>query len=93
MADNSSVPLTLPFTCVAVVGGIVLVSAFLPLMARAIISSGVHVLAGPVLVLVAVIGIHDTDRTAHPRPAPAPPSVDPGARCRSRGDNSERGGS
>ncbi|QDN95152.1 hypothetical protein FNV62_01005 [Streptomyces sp. RLB3-17] len=45
-ADNSSVSLTRPFAYVAVVGGIVLVSAFLLFMARAIISSGVQVLAG-----------------------------------------------
>ncbi|MER5908128.1 DUF6234 family protein [Streptomyces mirabilis] len=92
-ADNSSVALTRPLAYVAVVGGIVLVSAFLLFMARAIISSGVQVLAGLVLVLVAVIGIHDADRKAHPRPAPTSPSINPGALCRSGGDNSECGGS
>nr|WP_168504469.1 DUF6234 family protein [Streptomyces sp. S1D4-11]QIY93164.1 hypothetical protein HEP87_01810 [Streptomyces sp. S1D4-11] len=92
-ADNSSVSLTRPFAYVAVVGGIVLVSAFLLFMARAIISSGVQVLAGLVLVLVAVIGIHDADRKAHPQPAPTSPSINPGALCRSGGDNSECGGS
>ncbi|MFJ2172136.1 DUF6234 family protein [Streptomyces sp. NPDC087851] len=92
-ADNASVPLTRPFAYVAVVGGIVLVSAFLLLMARAIISGGGQALAGLVLVLVAVIGMHDADRTAHPRPAPASPSIDPGALCRSGGDTSECGGS
>ncbi|MFI2071348.1 DUF6234 family protein [Streptomyces mirabilis] len=92
-ADNSSVSLTRPFAYVAVVGGIVLVSAFLLFMARAIISSGVQVLAGLVLVLVAITGIHDADRNAHPQPAPASPSINPGALCRSGGDNSECGGS
>ncbi|MFE2972732.1 DUF6234 family protein [Streptomyces sp. NPDC059340] len=91
--DNSSVSLTRPFAYVAVVGGIVLVSAFLLFMARAIISSGAQVLAGLVLVLVAVIGIHDADRKAHPHPAPTSPSINPGALCRSGGDNSECGGS
>lgn len=92
-ADNSSVSLTRPFAYVAVAGGIVLVSAFLLFVARAIISSGVQVLAGLVLVLVAVIGIHDADRKAHPQPAPTSPSINPGALCRSGGDNSECGGS
>ncbi|MET7451355.1 DUF6234 family protein [Streptomyces sp. NPDC005574] len=92
-AGNSSVSLTRPFAHVAVVGGIVLVSAFLLAMARALISCGVQVLAGLVLVLVAVFGINDADREAHPQHAPASPSVSPGAMCRSGGDNSECGGS
>ncbi|MER5688427.1 DUF6234 family protein [Streptomyces sp. NPDC002205] len=92
-ADNSSVSLTRPFTYVAVVGGIVLVSAFPLFMARAFISFGVQVLAGLVLVLVAVIGTNDADRNSHPQPAPTSPSINPGALCRSGGDNSECGGS
>ncbi len=92
-ADNSSVSLTRPFVYVAVVGGIVLVSAFPLFMARAVISIGVQALAGLVLVLVAVIGMNDADRTAHPQPAPTSPSINPGALCRSGGDNSECGGS
>ncbi|ATW46899.1 DUF6234 family protein [Streptomyces peucetius] len=92
-ADNSSVSLTRPFTYVAVVGGIVLISAFLLFLARAFVSSGVQVLAGLVLVLVAVVGMNDADRKAHPQPAPTSPSINPGALCRSGGDNSECGGS
>ncbi len=92
-ADNSSVSLTRPFAYVAVVGGIVLVSAFPLFTARAIISIGVQALAGLVLVLVAAIGIDDADRKAHPQPAPTSPSINPGALCRSGGDNSECGGS
>ncbi|WP_225900789.1 DUF6234 family protein [Streptomyces sp. S1A1-3] len=45
------------------------------------------------MVLVAITGIHDADRKAHPQPAPASPSINPGALCRSGGDNSECGGS
>ncbi|MGW7469407.1 DUF6234 family protein [Streptomyces xantholiticus] len=92
-ADNSSVSLTRPFTYVAVVGGIVLISVFLLFLARAFVSSGVQVLAGLVLVLVAVVGMNDADRKAHPQPAPTSPSINPGALCRSGGDNSECGGS
>lgn len=77
----------------AVVGGIVLVSALLLFMARAFISFGVQVLAGLVLVLVAVIGMNDADRNSHPQPVPTSPSINPGALCRSGGDNSECGGS
>ncbi len=64
-------------------------------MARAIISIGAQVLAGLVLVLVlvAVIGMNDADRYTHPQPAPTSPSINPGALCRSGGDNSECGGS
>ncbi|MFF2851952.1 DUF6234 family protein [Streptomyces sp. NPDC058001] len=86
---GSSVSLTRPFAYVAVVGGIVLVSASFLFMARAIISTGVQVLVGMVLVLVAVIGIHDAARKAHPQPAPTSPSINPGPLCRSCGDNSE----
>ncbi|MET8330442.1 DUF6234 family protein [Streptomyces sp. NPDC005181] len=92
-ADNSSVSLTHPFAYVAVVGGIVLISAFPLFMGRAVISVGVQVLAGLVLVLVAVIGMSDADRNPPPQPAPTSPSIDPGAMCRSGGDNSECGGS
>lgn len=92
-AENSSVSLVRPFAHVAVVGGIVLVSAVPLFMARTFISFGVQVLTGLVLVLVAVIGMNDADRTAHPRPVPVSPSIDPGAQCRSGGDNSECGGS
>ncbi|MFD7756137.1 DUF6234 family protein [Streptomyces sp. NPDC059757] len=92
-ADNSSVSLIRPFAYVAVVGGIVLVSALPLCLARAIISIGAQVLAGLVLVLVAVIGMNDADRNTHPQPAPTSPSIDPGALCRSGGDNSECGGS
>ncbi|WP_392756660.1 DUF6234 family protein [Streptomyces sp. LN590] len=92
-ADNSSVSLTRPFAYVAVVGGIVLVSALPLFMARAIISIGAQVLAGLVLVLVAVIGMNDADRNTQPQPAPTSPSTNPGALCRSGGDDSECGGS
>lgn len=77
----------------AVVGGIVLVSALPLFMARAIISIGAQVLAGLVLVLVAVIGMNDADRNTQPQPAPTSPSTNPGALCRSGGDDSECGGS
>ncbi|MFF0288828.1 DUF6234 family protein [Streptomyces sp. NPDC005262] len=92
-ADNSSVSLTRPFAYVAVVGGIALVSALPLFMARTFISFGVQVLTGMVLILVAVIGMYDAYRDSHPQPVPASPSVDPGALCRSGGDNSECGGS
>ncbi|MGW5277667.1 DUF6234 family protein [Streptomyces sp. NPDC004044] len=92
-ADNSSVSLTHPFTYVAVVGGIVLVSALLAFVARAFISFGVQALAGLVLIMVAVIGMNDADSNSHPQPVPTSPSINPGALCRSGGDNSECGGS
>lgn len=62
-------------------------------MARAIISIDAQVLAGLALVLMAVIGMNDADRNTHPQPAPTSPSINPGALCRSGGDNSECGGS
>jgi hypothetical protein len=89
-ADNSSVSLARPFAHVAVVGGIVLISAVLLLRCRAFISMGVHICAGLAMVVVALVGITEADHEARPQPAPA---VDPGARCRSGGDNSECGGS
>ncbi|MFB6707619.1 DUF6234 family protein [Streptomyces sp. NPDC056333] len=92
-ADNSSVSLTRPFAYVAVIGGIVLLSAVPLFMARTFISFGVQVLTGLVLVLVAVIGINDADRDSHPQPVPVSPSINPGTQCRSGGDNSECGGS
>ncbi|MER6612178.1 DUF6234 family protein [Streptomyces xantholiticus] len=57
------------------------------------VTDGPDVLAGLVLVLVAVVGMNDADRKAHPQPAPTSPSINPGALCRSGGDNSECGGS
>ncbi|WP_405774320.1 DUF6234 family protein [Streptomyces sp. NBC_00859] len=92
-ADNSSVSMARPFAYVAVVGVIVLASAFLLFRARAIISSGVQVLAGTVLVLVSAFGLHHADRKVSPQPAPVSHSADPGAMCRSGGDNRECGGS
>ncbi|GAA2263667.1 hypothetical protein GCM10010232_64420 [Streptomyces amakusaensis] len=86
-ADDSSPSLARPFGYVAVVGGIVLVSALLLFRARVIISGGVQVLAGLGLVIAALAGMHYEDREARPQPAPTAPA--PGSPCRSGGDSSE----
>ncbi|MFD6278189.1 DUF6234 family protein [Streptomyces sp. NPDC060209] len=69
-ADNSSVSLARPFAHVAVAGHVVLGSAVLLLIARARISGGVQALAGIVLVLVAMTGMHDTDGRVPPTACP-----------------------